>query len=110
MLAPVTERVEREPRKMLQARGPSGSILIADLPPLNIPSTPTRSVPHARLYYFATLLVFLFLYLSIAVEAFIVTGRWIKMWPPTTGPVCPVDLKPHAWPTGCSLIRLAPLT
>ena len=102
--------LSHERKAMLISRGPSGSILTADLPPISVPSTPTKKQLRRQLYYFATLSVFLILYSLIAVQAFIAIGHWRNLYPPISG-VCLVQGSSlHAYATDCSLIRPAPLT
>jgi hypothetical protein len=121
MAVPVTETqkeagmsaasdLNRERRVMLLSHGPSGSILTADLPPISAQSTLTKRQLHAPLYYFATLSVFLFLYSLIAVEAFIVIGRWQRPYHLNSGICLVPDSKLLAYATDCWLIRPEPRT
>lgn len=96
-----------DPKATLYTRGPFGSILIAGHLTNERKSTQIYKQRTRRFYYFATLLVFLFLYSWVAAEAFIVIGLWQKTSTRSNGVCLQMGSKVHVYSADCSLIRPA---
>lgn len=111
MRAQVIELRKTGHRPMRIVPLPSGSMLTADLVSQVVdPSTPTKRLPHWRLFYFATLSVFLILYLLIAVEAFIVIGHLRSLHLAPSGICWPPGSRPLVYSRDCLPTPRAPLT